>query len=194
MKKIILILALALLCAQNIFAQFSSITALTPLTITTNTSEKPQSKAWFYDNKHWSLLSDATGAHVLRLDGTSWTNVLTISSSTNHRADCKVVGNLVHILLYRDIKTDLVSIEYDPANSTYKLWTGRRSTVRVPLEASSETATIDIDTQGRMWMVSDDDSTILARWSDSPYSSWSAPVTVASKVAPDDIGALVAFP
>src|SRR5690606_8873702 len=40
----------------------------------------------------------------------------------------------------------------------------------------------------------DDSTRILTRWSDSPYTTWSNPVTIVSGITPDDIGAVMAFP
>ncbi|MBK0401900.1 T9SS type A sorting domain-containing protein [Adhaeribacter sp. BT258] len=194
MRKAVSLMIAALLCIQTAFAQFPNVSNLKSLSITTNTREKPQSKAWIHDGKHFTVLSDGAGAHVFRLDNTTWTRILTILNKDNRRADCKVNGNLVHILLFRPGETDLVSLEYVAASSTYKRWTSRTSTIRIPTNLSSETATIDLDTNNRMWMASDDDSSITIRWSDSPYSSWSSPITIASGIDPDDIGAVVAFP
>lgn len=194
MKKFLLILIIGLFLGDNVVAQFNTKTNLSSLTVTGNTREKPQSKVWIYDNKHWCLLSNSSGAHVWRLDGTSWTRILTVTSTSNLRADCKVEGNLVHIILFRGNTTELASIEYVPSNSTYKRWTARTSNVKLSTDSNAETATIDIDSKGRMWMVYDTDSNIMVKWSDSPYSSWSSPISVASKINADDIGAVIAIP
>jgi hypothetical protein len=66
--------------------------------------------------------------------------------------------------------------------------------VLVLLADSAETATIDIDTKGRMWVAYDDTSSIKVRWSDSPFSTWSDPVTIVSGIKKDDLGALIAMP
>jgi hypothetical protein len=194
MRKFIFIAILGLFFADKVVAQFSYKTNLSSIAIANNTREKPQSKVWQYDGKHWCLLSNSSGAYVWRLDGTSWTHVLKLSSNTNYRADCKVVGNLVHILLFGGNSSELASIEYDPSSSTYKRWTSRTSNSNVSTDADAETATIDIDSNGRMWVAYDTDNDIKVRWSDPPYSNWSSSITVASNINADDIGAVVAFP
>ncbi|MFC5270244.1 LamG-like jellyroll fold domain-containing protein [Adhaeribacter terreus] len=195
MKKLLALLAFSLLFTQNVFAQFSSVKQLKALSVDKNTKEKPQAKAWMHDGKHFSVLSTSSGMHVFRLDNDStWTNVLTLTSSSHYFADCKVAGNVVHILLFDNNKTELVSIEYVASNSTYKRWTTRTSSVGVSTDSDAETATLDIDATGRMWMAYDTDTTVSVRWSDSPYSNWSNPVIVASGINPDDIGAVIAFP
>ena len=37
--------------------------------VTATTGEKPQSKVWKYDGYWWSVLPNASGTHVRRLDG-----------------------------------------------------------------------------------------------------------------------------
>ncbi|MBK0401901.1 T9SS type A sorting domain-containing protein [Adhaeribacter sp. BT258] len=194
MRKFLIVMALILLFIQSASAQFYNTIPLTPLAVTTDTQESPQSKIWFHDDFYWTVLTDSAGTHVWRLDGTTWTRMLTLAKSTYARADCKVVGNVVHVILYRKKRSFLLSIEYVPESSTYKLWSARPERVLVLLDDSAETATIDIDTRNRMWIAYDDTSKIYVRWSDSPYSTWSDPITVVSGVKKDDICALIAMP
>lgn len=164
------------------------------------TGEKPQSKVWFHDNKWWAVLPNSSGTHVWRLDGATWSSILQIAGSDNYRADCKVAGNVVHILLVRGgtPRIQLVSVEYVSASQTYQLWSVRPATVDFDNVSSSiETATIDIDSQGRMWLGSDASTTIEVRYSDSPYSDWFGPLTLATnlsnRVDQDDICVITAF-
>ncbi|MCK6621899.1 MAG: T9SS type A sorting domain-containing protein [Calditrichia bacterium] len=163
------------------------------------TGEKPQSKVWFYDNKWWAVLPNSSGTHVWRLDGATWSSILQIAGSNNYRADCKVAGNVVHILLVRsgNSTAQLVSVEYVPASQTYQLWSLRPATVDISVSSSIETATIDIDSQGRMWLGSDASTTIEVRYSDPPYSDWFGPLTLATnlsnRVDRDDICVITAF-
>lgn len=176
---------------------FVSTTALTPLPTHTTTEDKPQSKVWTYDGKWWAVFpSPSAGTHLWRLDGNTWTRVLSISGSSNTKADCKVVGNVTHILLYRgsNLPSELVSVEYAPSLNTYNLWSQRSSIVYLQLDPGVETATIDIDSNGRMWLASDGVNNVNIRWSDAPYSSWSSPIEIASGISEDDICAVIALP
>jgi hypothetical protein len=71
--------------------------------------------------------------------------------------------------------------------------------VTILLDSLVETATIDIDGNGRMWLASDGRTAvdslhkIMVRWSDSPYSTWNGPHILESGVNSDDICALTAF-
>ncbi|MFD2247973.1 InlB B-repeat-containing protein [Pontibacter ruber] len=149
---------------------------------------------WSYAGKHWAVIPNSSGTHLWRLDGTTWTNVLRLSTKTTSKADCKMVGNVAHILLFQGASSQMVSVEYISATGTYQLWSKRTSTVGLTFEKGVETATIDIDGTGRMWLASDGSTTIHVRWSDAPYNTWSSPITVASGVTTDDIGAVIAMP
>ena len=172
---------------------FQSITNLNSLTVSAITGEKPQSKVWTYAGRWWMVMPNSSGTQIWRLDGTTWTSVLNISGSTSTYADCKTVGSVTHILLYQGTSSSLVSVEYVPASNTYQLWTTRTSTVPITLDAGVETATIDMDGNGRMWLANAGTTEVNARWSDSPYSTWSSPITVATGINDDDICAVAAF-
>src|SRR5690606_24919951 len=195
MKKLTFLLICTIIIANNLVAQsgFTSITDLTPIPVSTSTGEKPQAKVWSYSGKHWAVLPNSSGTHLWRLDGTTWTSVLKLSSRTSTKADCKIVGSTAHILLYQGTQSQLVSVEYNHASGSYLLWAKRLSTVDLILTSRSETATLDIDGTGRMWMVYDGDSEIYAKWSDDPYTTWSEPITMVSGVTNDDIGAVIAM-
>jgi hypothetical protein len=196
MKRKILIAASVLLWAYPVISQegFSSLTTLNPISVSTNTGEKPQAKVWEFAGKHWAVLPNSSGTHLWRLDGTSWTNVRRLSTRTSTKADCKVVGDVAHILLFQGASSQLVSVEYSPAQGTFQLWSHRTSTVELNLQTSTETATIDIDGNGRMWLAYDGKNHVYVRWSDPPYSTWSSPISLASDISSDDICAVVAMP
>ncbi|OKL39547.1 InlB B-repeat-containing protein [Pontibacter flavimaris] len=173
---------------------FISITPLSPLPIHTSLGDQPQSKVWKYADKWWAVLpSTNEGTHIWRLDGTEWTRTIQISDSDFTRADCKVDGSNVHILLFRgaNLPSKLVSVEYGSVAGDYTLWSQRSSSVLIPLDAGVKTATIDIDGTGRMWLASNGNRNALVRWSDAPYSTWSTPIVVASGLTDDDICAVV---
>src|SRR6185436_3377143 len=128
--------------------------------LSTTTGEKPQSKVWLHDGRWWAVLPSTavtpTGTWLWRLgsDGV-WTNLLRLASSTSAQADTLRVGNVTHVLLHTGSSSaQLVSLEYQPASQTYALWSQRPSTTSLSL-SSSEIATIDLDSTGRMWLATD---------------------------------------
>ena len=184
----------AILVSLQASAQFSSFTLLKPVAVTTDTKDKPQSKVWTYGGYTWTVLADSAGTYVKRLDGASWTNILRLSTSRFSKADCKVSGNVTHILLDKGTASDLISVEYVPESNTYKLWSVQPKKIPLSLDSGVETVSMDIDTKGRMWVASDGDTIINVRWSDYPYTSWNGPLKIAGSTSTDDISAIIAIP
>lgn len=173
-------------------AQFST---LAPLSTSTDTGEKPQAKVWEYADEWWSVLPNSSGTWLWRLDGTSWEPLLKLSSRSSVHADVKAVGDLAHVLLYNGIASELVTIQYSAAAATgYAPWTMQPEAVDVILASGVETATIDVDGMGRLWLASDATSTVEVRYSDYPYTSFSNPVTIASNINSDDISTITSLP
>ncbi|MGA2286519.1 MAG: LamG domain-containing protein, partial [Dehalococcoidia bacterium] len=180
----------------------ASTTTLTPLAVSQDTGEKPQSKVWQYNSAWWAVLPSTavspSGTWLWRLQpDNSWTNVLKLSDSTGADADVKPAGDVVHVLLHdgiSDNNLELVSAQYVSAGNTYQLWPTRTTTTLISLPSYSETSTIDIDTTGRMWLATDNGSNIIVYYSDSPYSSFSGPITLANNVNDDDISDVIAMP
>jgi hypothetical protein len=164
--------------------------------ISTDSGEKPQSKIWTHDGSWFGVFAQGTGTWVLRLDGNSWTPILQLSSSDYH-ADTTCVGDVTHVLLYGGTSSRVASIEYVPGSpGTYTWWSARapNSLTSVTLDSGVETAAMDVDGDGRMWVVNAGTTSVYARWSDAPYTSFSSPITIASGVDDDDIADVVAFP
>jgi uncharacterized repeat protein (TIGR01451 family) len=118
---------------------------------------------------------------------------LKLSTRTDTKADVKSLGNLAHILLYAGTNTQLVSVEY--SGGTYQLWSLRTSAVSLTYP-TTETATIDVDSTGRMWYAAVNPSNqVVVYYSDSPYSSWAGPVVLETGViGSDDIAVVTALP
>ena len=164
--------------------------------VSVNTGEKPQSKLWRHDGTWWAVLASTdvspAGTWLWRHDGGRWTNVLRLSADATLRADTKHVGNVTHILLHGPSPV-LVSVEYVPGTRTYQPWTARPTATAVSL-SGSETATIDIDSTGRMWLASDSRSSVEVRYADAPYRSFSSRTVLASNITEDDIAVVTAMP
>ena len=168
-------------------------TPLTTLSTSANTGEKPQSKVWTYAGEWWAVLPSSTptsGTWLWKLDGIAWSPQLKLSDETGTQADVKSTGNVAHILLY-DSDPTLVSVEY--SGVTYIPWTTRPVSSSIALP-DSEIATIDIDSNGRMWLATESGTNVVVHYSDSPYSTWYGPVTLATGIGPDDIAVVTALP
>ncbi len=168
----------------------------TSLSVSEETGEKPQSKVWSYGGDWFAVLPNSSGTWVWRLDGSNWTQLLKLSSNDSVQADVKTVGAVAHLLLFDGSSTQLASIQYNAATRGYGFWTERPANVNISLPSSTETATIDVDSTGRMWLCYENKSsrTVEVRYSDGNYASWSAAITVASGINSDDIAAVIAMP
>jgi hypothetical protein len=196
---------------QCLLAQgFSIIQTITPLTATSTTEDKPQSKVWKYGDYWWTVIpvpasgGDLEGTYLFRLDGLDWTKILPrLDPAINIHADIKSISGVTHILLKENgnpsvQQAKLISIEFVSGSPpTYQLWSLRNTTVSFNIPSFAETATIDIDSLNRMWLATDGGASgnknVYALWSDSPYSSWSSPILLASSIKGDDICAVTAF-
>ena len=171
-----------------------SIYPLEEIPISGDTRDKPQSKVWSHDDLWWTVTADFSGTWVRRLDGLTWTPVLNLSAGRFY-ADVKPLGDVAHILLDRESTAYLASVEYVPGDpGTYRLWSERPALSVLSLHADMETATIDVDSTGRMWVASDARTDVEVRYSDFPYATWSAPIIVAQGINSDDICAISAMP
>lgn len=172
MKKLNLLLCFTFLLSFSVAAQFGAVTPLNEHTIDVGagTQDKSQSKLFMHDGLHWAAFADAEGTHLWRLDGNSWTHVIRLTTKRG-RADCKVVGNTVHILVFQNKTSQLVSVEYDAATKTYKPWTQRSSAVTFSFNEEVQTATIDTDENGRMWIAYVRGTDVQVQWSDTPYGT-----------------------
>ncbi len=163
--------------------------------VSAGSGEKPQSKVWQHADTWWAVFpstaANPAGTWLWRMNpDETWSPSLLLSASTDTKADVKIVGDVAHVLLY-GASPELISIEY--SGDGYQAWSERSTATSIPL-SGSETATLDVDSTGRMWLASETSSTIVAYYSDSPYSSFSGPVTLASGINGDDIGVVVALP
>jgi uncharacterized repeat protein (TIGR01451 family) len=177
-------------------------TTLQPKPTTVTTSDKPQSKVWNYNGTWYAVFpttaagASSAGTWLWKLQDTSWIEVLKLSTATDTKADVRSIGNLAHILLYNQPATQLVSVEFTAG--TYQLWSQRPTATSINLPGS-ETATIDIDSTGRLWLATRQDSPapakIIVLYSDSPYSDFHGPIEIASGVVGgDDISVITAMP
>jgi len=174
--------------------QMLSITPLATINASGSTGEKPQSKVFEYAGQFWTVMPNSSGTSVFRLDGTSWSATQQITTNKSVNADVKVVGDLAHVLLYSGTSSQLATLQYDPVDNRFEPWAVRPQLVNVQLSSGVETATLEVDSTGRMWIASDASSTVEVRYSDGPYTTWSAPITVASGISSDDISAIIAMP
>ncbi len=202
---IIITILLFILGITAINAQgFKTITSLASVTATANTGEKPQSKVWFYQGYWFTVIPVTGGTYVYRLDGTTWTQLIQISLQTTVKADVKLYGNKTYVLLkttgtLQFQSAELITIDFQAGSPPS--YTKTAPVTNISIDNFAEMATIDIDSNGRMWLASDggqptiltNPKNIYVRWSDPPYSIWNTPITLATGINYDDICSITAF-
>ena len=140
--------------------------------VTATTGEKPQSKVWEYDGQWFTVLPDASGTWVRRLDGNTWTSVLRLTPDTHVQADVKTDGNLATCCCSTAYIRNWQRSNMFRAHPTWQPWSVQPKLVDVVLSAGVETATIDIDGAGRLWLASDALTSIEVRHSEYPYAAF----------------------
>lgn len=174
--------------------QMMSVTPLQNASFSANSGEKPQSKIFEYAGQWWTVMPNKQGTWVFRLDGTTWTATQKISTNKSTHADVRIVDDFAHVLLYDGTKTQFATLQYDSVDNRFEAWTQQPNVVNVPLSKGVETATIEADSTGRLWIASDAKTTVEVRYSDGLHSTWSGPITVASGIKSDDISTIIAMP
>ena len=159
-----------------------------------NTANKPQSKLWTNDAIWWAVMPNDSGTVLWRLDSLQWKDSYHLSHHTDTHVDVKAIGDTTHVLLFRGEHSELASLEYDRSRRTYRPWQKRAHNSVITLDANTETATLELDSQKRMWVAYDALDDIEMIWSDPPYSKWSSPIKIATGISKDDICAIIALP
>lgn len=175
--------------------QMLSITPLQSGPFSSGTGEKPQSKMFEYAGQWWTVMAAKSGTSVYRLDGSSWTATQLISTNKSVNADVKVVDDRAYVLLFSGTKTQFTTLQYDATDNRFEMSSQQQQPVSVPLSSGVETATIEMDSTGRLWIASDAKNTVEVRYSDDPlHTTWSGPITIASGISSDDISSIIAMP
>lgn len=195
MKKVFSKLILLVICCRILLqiptpvsadAKFAgTIFALNSLLISAHTGMKPQSKLWHHEDQWWAVLPQKSGTFIWRLEGRAWKKVLRLSGEPQTWADVKCHSSTTHVLLFSGEKSALATVVYD--GTTYQPWSENPELTEIDFSPHTETATIDRDTTGRLWLAYDTLDAVQVRWSDPPYVDWSAPITLAAGISRDDI-------
>jgi len=204
-KYLILIIYLIIfssLLSINIYAQgfTGGITPINSFTASQMSGEKPQSKVWKYDGYWWAVFPTSqgtAGTYLWKLESNTWTKSLfSLSSSTTTQADVAVDGNFAHVLLYDGASNSkFITLEY--VSGAYQIKNPPGLVNLTYLGSNVETATIDIDSNDRIWLAWESSGDITVRYSISPYDEddWSSDIYIGTTSGDegDDICAVTAF-
>jgi hypothetical protein len=168
-----------------------SSSRIAPLTITAHTGMKPQSKLWEHDGRWWGCFADSQGTSIWELDRDQWIRHAIISPETAVRSDVKTDGPTVTILLFRPEQSTLVRYVYSGSPVRYRRMGDR---IPVTLDPGVETATIDRDGDGLVWIASESEKEVNVRWLGPSDKKFSSPITLADGISKDDICVITSFP
>ncbi|MGD8306010.1 MAG: T9SS type A sorting domain-containing protein [Ignavibacteria bacterium] len=192
----------------NTFAQFNYEETIGTVNAASDTQEKAQSKVWKYGGYWWAVIpvdaggGDPSGAYLWRLNSSSWswTELFRLSTRTNVQADTKAVNNITYILLFDKDNEDAEFVRIQYSGSSYSIITGGPGVeITIALDNGVELATIDVDSNNKVWLASDEkvgsnDASIHVRYSEGfDYDVWTLATTLATDAEHDDICAITAF-
>jgi uncharacterized repeat protein (TIGR01451 family) len=127
---------------------------------------------------------------VWRLESNNtWTPVLKVSSLKG-RSDAKANGDFAHILIVAS-SAQVVTIEYVPEERTYRLWPTNPTPVPVFV---GETGSLEVDSTGRLWLVTDHFNWVYVYYADTPFSTFTGPIILTEETNQGDVNQVIAFP
>jgi hypothetical protein len=164
------------------------------------TADKPQSKLWFHDGAWWALMVESGGTSVYiheLLDNHSWrkTGAL-VDSRPNSTGDA--LWSKRDDTLYvasRVTGTSNLRVNSYTYSSSTRSWAVASSN-DVNSGGGSESASIDQDSAGRLWVTYTRASRVWIAYSDADGANWTAgfqPPVPDTVIKSDDLSAVVAF-
>ncbi len=162
---------------------------------------KPQSKLWYTDGSWWGLLVSRTdnGVHIQELlaDHT-WRDTGTlVDSRLNSTGDALYVAAAASLHVVSRTSTSppqVTQFSYDSRSRAWTMASGFPITLQTT--GGSESATIDQDSTGRLWVTYTRSLAVWVAYSDRNGLNWSEgfrPPVPDTSIASDDISALIAF-
>ena len=162
------------------------------------TADKPQSKLWFAQGSWWALmLSQQTGTILvfrLRADHTWVPASGTVDERPESTGDALWDGQKLYVVS-RDSSTAVrvLRMSFDQTNLTWSVDPGFVSTV---FNGGVESAAIDKDTQGRLWVTYTKSKSVWVAHTTNGDTGWVVPFKPKSPdtvIKADDLSSVVAF-
>ncbi|CAN5791317.1 hypothetical protein BH24ACT15_BH24ACT15_30920 [soil metagenome] len=163
---------------------------------------KPQSKLWYHDGAWWALMVNTGGSlvyiHELMPDHT-WRNTgVQVDSRVNSKGDALWSGRDGKLYVASRSAGSNLQVNSFLYNTTIRSWERNAGfPVTVDSGGGSESATIDQDSLGRLWVTYTQASRVWVTHSlDSTGTTWTKgfqPPGVDTVIKSDDLSALIAF-
>jgi hypothetical protein len=158
------------------------------------TDSKPQSKLWYQDGSWWCVLATPDGNRIHELVAHRWIALETpdaLLADADHRADVLWDGTKLIVLLFGS-SPQLFEFTYNASTRSYSRLAGFPVSLTIP--AASETAVVDQDSQGRLWITWTADRQVRVAHSSPDHLQWNFPGTLLrDQVSDHDVSTVVAF-
>ena len=169
-------------------------------TVTRPSADKPQSKLWHLDGAWWALMVSAGGSQVYiheLLPDHTWRNTgVLVDSRANSSGDALWSARDNKLYVASRVSGANLQVTAFTYSSALRSWAVAGSPVSVNSGGGSESASIDQDSLGRLWVTYTRGSRVWVARSDSAGVNWTAgflPAVVDTSIASDDLSAIIAF-
>ncbi len=161
------------------------------------TADKPQSKVWFNDRAWWALMVTPAGSvNIYKLNKAdhTWRDTGTVvDTRASSTGDALWSGSKLHVVS-RSMSTSSGAIRHYRFAYSGGVYTKELTTSFGG--GGSESATIDQDSDGRLWVTFTRGNVVYVMRSTPDQTTWTAPFRITGAdtgVNPDDISAVIAF-
>lgn len=169
-----------------------------PSTVTSPSADKPQSKLWYADGSWWGLLvaADTTvRIHELLADHTWRDTGTVVDRRANSTGDALWDGGRLFVASrHAGSPLQVTRFSYDTGRRAWSLDAG--FPLVLPTGGGSESASIDRDSLGRLWVTYTRGNTVWVAHSTTSHTTWTSPFRPAVpdvSISSDDISSIVAF-
>lgn len=165
---------------------------------TAASADKPQSKLWHNAGSWWALMVNAAGTvniFELRADHTWRDTGTVVDERTTSTGDALWSGGTLYVVSRTDGSAGAVRVYQYVYNATTRTY-ARSATPFSFGGGGTESATIDKDTTGRLWVTFTRGSAVYVSRSDTTRTTWTAPYRISgadTSVSADDISGVIAF-
>jgi hypothetical protein len=168
--------------------------------VTRPSADKPQSKLWYLDGAWWALMVGAGGSqvsiHELLPDHT-WRNTgAVVDSRTNSSGDALWSALDSRLYVASRVSGANLQVTAFTYSSGTRSWAAAGAAVSVNSGGGSESASIDQDSLGRLWVTYTRGSKVWVAHSDAARAGWTAgflPAVNDTSIKSDDLSAVIAF-
>ncbi|MDP5183777.1 Ig-like domain-containing protein [Blastococcus sp. BMG 814] len=170
-------------------------------TVTRPSADKPQSKLWYLDGAWWALMVGAGGSqvyiHELLPDHTWRTTGTLVDSRLNSSGDALWSARDGRLYVASRVSGENLKVAAFTYSSATRSWAVAPGfPVSVNSGGGSESASIDQDSLGRLWVTYTRGSRVWVARSDPAGGNWTAgflPSVVDTSIKSDDLSAVIAF-